>query len=157
MSGCPNFPTRNPTKPSQKPDKSALWSFGAVCSSGICSILTCREDVGGSSIEASKISGRTTVEYTNLQRAHQEELSFEIQKRRGRLDEKEPASKAVELAGCGLDSLSPRPTLGSSTERAFETVGRGIVHRSCVDNCRTIRPPEAPHPRFQLGRSCNLR
>jgi integrase len=56
--------------------------------------ITWRQEVGGSSIEASKIAGHSTVrmteEYTNVQLTRQEELTRLIQKRLASVGEKQP-------------------------------------------------------------------
>ena len=57
--------------------------------------ITWRQEVGGSSIEASKIAGHSTVrmteEYTKVQLARQEELTRLIQERLASVGEKQPA------------------------------------------------------------------
>jgi integrase len=57
--------------------------------------ITWRQEVGGSSIEASKIAGHSTVrmteEYTKIQITRQEELTRRIQERLASVGEKQPA------------------------------------------------------------------
>jgi integrase len=57
--------------------------------------ITWRQEVGGSSIEASKIAGHSTVrmteEYTKIQLTRQEELTRRIQERLASVGEKQPA------------------------------------------------------------------
>jgi integrase len=57
--------------------------------------ITWRQEVGGSSIEASKIAGHSTVrmteEYTKIQLGRQEELTRRIQERLASVGEKQPA------------------------------------------------------------------
>jgi integrase len=57
--------------------------------------ITWRQEVGGSSIEASKIAGHSTVrqteEYTKIQLTRQEELTRLIQERLASVGEKRPA------------------------------------------------------------------
>jgi integrase len=57
--------------------------------------ITWRQEVGGSSIEASKIAGHSTVrmteEYTKVQLTRQEELTRRIQERLASVGEKQPA------------------------------------------------------------------
>jgi integrase len=57
--------------------------------------ITWRQEVGGSSIEASKIAGHSTVrmteEYTKIQLTRQEELTRLIQERLAGVGEKQPA------------------------------------------------------------------
>jgi integrase len=57
--------------------------------------ITWRQEVGGSSIEASKIAGHSTVrmteEYTKIQLTRQEELTRKIQERLASVGEKQPA------------------------------------------------------------------
>lgn len=58
--------------------------------------ITWRQEVGGSSIEASKIAGHSTVrmteEYTKIQLTRQEELTRKIQERLASVGEKQPAA-----------------------------------------------------------------
>jgi integrase len=58
--------------------------------------ITWRQEVGGSSIEASKIAGHSTVrmteEYTKIQLSRQEELTRRIQERLASVGEKQPAA-----------------------------------------------------------------
>jgi integrase len=58
--------------------------------------ITWRQEVGGSSIEASKIAGHSTVrmteEYTKIQLTRQEELTRRIQERLASVGEKQPAA-----------------------------------------------------------------
>jgi integrase len=58
--------------------------------------ITWRQEVGGSSIEASKIAGHSTVrmteEYTKIQLGRQEELTRRIQERLASVGEKQPAA-----------------------------------------------------------------
>ena len=57
--------------------------------------ITWRQEVGGSSIEASKIAGHSTVrqteDYTKVQLNRQEELTRLIQERLASVGEKQPA------------------------------------------------------------------
>ena len=57
--------------------------------------ITWRQEVGGSSIEASKIAGHSTVrmteEYTKIQLTRQDELTRKIQERLASVGEKQPA------------------------------------------------------------------
>ncbi|MGA2185793.1 MAG: site-specific integrase [Bryobacteraceae bacterium] len=57
--------------------------------------ITWRQEVGGSSIEASKIAGHSTIrmteEYTKIQLSRQEELTRRIQERLASVGEKQPA------------------------------------------------------------------
>jgi len=58
--------------------------------------ITWRQEVGGSSIEASKIAGHSTVrmteEYTKIQLTRQEEFMRRIQERLASVGEKQPAA-----------------------------------------------------------------
>jgi len=65
--------------------------------------ITWRQEVGGSSIETSKIAGhantKITEEYTIVQLKRQEELTRRIQGRRAKAAKRERANKVVELKG----------------------------------------------------------
>ena len=71
---------------------------------------TWRQEVGGSSIEASKIAGHSTIrmteEYTKIQLARQEELTRLIQDKLARVGQKPavPSGSAHELADVDMAS-----------------------------------------------------
>ena len=77
--------------------------------------ITWRQEVGGSSIEASKIAGHSTVrmteEYTKIQLTRQDELTRLIQERLASIGEKQPAKTSSD---------------GKITRRNKESIGDGL-------------------------------
>jgi integrase len=77
--------------------------------------ITWRQEVGGSSIEASKIAGHSTVrmtqEYTKIQLTRQEELTRRIQERLATVGEKQRGDPVQE-------SQDPQSRVGSRPDQA---------------------------------------
>jgi len=87
--------------------------------------ITWRQEVGGSSIEASKIAGHSTVrmteEYTKIQLGRQEELTRLIQERL--------ASAGAKLSGeHGADSEIPAPPSSKFVELDVTAAGLQTIH-----------------------------
>jgi hypothetical protein len=94
--------------------------------------------VGGSSIEASKIAGHSTVrmteEYTKIQLTRQEELTRRIQERLASVGEKQPTEPAVFTSV----KRSNQPAIAEFAQQAQDTEAVLSVRRGALVIARLL-------------------